>query len=229
MSWISDFLTSSLGKKLIMSLTGLFLIVFLLVHLAGNLQLLLDDGGESFNTYAYFMTSNGLIIFLSYGLYALILLHIIQGILLAIQNRRARAVRYTVSNRKSNSFASRNMAMLGLLIFFFLAVHMGDFWYKMKFTNELSMVSYAGLGVEVKDLYARVDAAFGQWWIVAIYMLGLLALALHLWHGFQSAFHTLGLNHKKYSPMIRVVGRIYSILIPIGFAIIPLYFFFIKN
>jgi len=229
MSWIADFLTSSLGKKLIMSLTGLFLIIFLVVHLGGNLQLLLNDNGEAFNTYAYLMTNNGLIKFLSYGLYALILLHIIQGILIALQNRGARSSRYAVTNRKSNSFTSRNMALLGLLVFFFLAVHMGDFWYKMKFTDDLPMVAYAGFGVEVKDLYARVNAAFGEWWIVVIYLLGLLALALHLWHGFQSAFHTLGLNHKKYSPLIRAIGRLYSVLIPIGFAVIPIYFFFIKN
>ena len=229
MSWISNFLTSSLGKKLIMSLTGLFLIIFLVVHLVGNLQLLIDDGGEAFNTYAYFMTNNGLIKFLSYGLYALILIHIVQGILIALKNRGARASRYAVTNRKSNSFASRNMALLGLLVFFFLAIHMGDFWYKMKFTDELPMVTYAGLGVEVSDLYARVATAFSEWWIVVVYMLGLLALALHLWHGFQSAFHTLGLNHKKYTPFINAVGKIYSILIPIGFAIIPLYFFFLKN
>lgn len=224
MSWISNFLTSSLGKKLIMSLTGLFLITFLIVHLAGNLQLLIDDGGEAFNTYAHFMTNNGLIKFLSYGLYAFILIHIIQGILIALKNRGARASRYAVTNRKSNSFASRNMALLGLLVFFFLAVHMGDFWYKMKFTSDLVVP-----GSEVKDLYARVNMAFQEWWLVAIYMLGLLALALHLWHGFQSAFHTLGLNHKKYTPFIKAVGKIYSIVIPIGFAIIPLYFFFLKN
>ncbi|TVR75887.1 MAG: succinate dehydrogenase [Saprospirales bacterium] len=228
MSWVSNFLTSSLGKKLIMSLTGLFLIIFLAVHLAGNLQLLAGDDGEAFNVYAHFMTTNGLITFLSYGLYFFILLHIVQGILISLSNRGARKVKYAVSNRKSNSFASRQMMLLGLLVFFFLAVHMGDFWYKMKFTDELSMVTYSGYDYAVKDLYARVDAAFNEWWIVAIYMLGLLALAFHLWHGFQSAFQTLGLNHKKYTPLIDNLGKIYSVLIPIGFAIIPLYFFFVK-
>lgn len=228
MSWITNFLTSSLGKKLIMSLTGLFLVVFLVVHLAGNLQLLYDDNGLAFNTYAHFMTTNGLITFLSYGLYALILLHAVQGIVIAWSNRKARSVNYKVGNSKSNTFASRHMALLGLLVFFFLAVHMGDFWYKMKFTDQLMLVPVQGMDVEVKDLYARVDAAFSVWWLVAIYILGLIALALHLWHGFQSAFQTLGLNHKKYTPVIKGLGAIYSILIPAGFAVIPLYFFFIK-
>jgi succinate dehydrogenase / fumarate reductase, cytochrome b subunit len=228
MSWITNFLTSSLGKKIIMSLTGLFLIVFLVVHLTGNLQLMYDDGGEAFNVYAHFMTTNELIIFLSYGLYAFILLHIIQGILIALQNRGARKKGYAVANRKSNTFASRNMALLGLLVFFFLAVHMGDFWYKMKFTGELDMITYAGYDFAVKDLYGRVNTAFQEWWIVLIYVLGLIALALHLWHGFQSAFQTLGLNHKKYTPIIKGLGKIYSIVIPLGFAIIPLYFFLVK-
>lgn len=228
MSWTTKILTSSLGKKLIMSLTGLFLIVFLVVHLSGNLQLLYDDGGEAFNVYAHFMTTNGFIVFISYGLYFFILLHAIQGIVIALSNRRARQFGYAVANRKSNSFASRNMALLGLLVFFFLAVHMGDFWYKMKFTSELNMIEYAGYDYAVKDLYHRVDTAFGEWWIVAIYILGLVALALHLWHGFQSAFQTLGLNHKKYTPVIVFLGRLYSIVIPLGFASIPLYFFLVK-
>ncbi len=228
MSWITNFLTSSLGKKLVMSLTGLFLIIFLVVHLAGNLQLLFDDGGEAFNIYAHMMSTDPLISVVAYGLYFFILLHMVQGILIAIQNRGARKVKYAVGNRKSNTFASRNMMLLGLLIFFFLAVHMGDFWYKMKFTNDLDMVTYAGYDAAVRDLYTRVNAAFQEWWIVLIYIIGLIALALHLWHGFQSAFQTLGLNHKKYTPIIQGLGKIYSIVIPIGFAIIPLYYFFVK-
>ena len=228
MNWISNFLTSSLGKKLIMSLTGLFLIVFLVVHLSGNLQLLAGDDGRAFNVYAHFMTNTGLITFLSYGLFFFILLHMVQGILIWYSNRKARKVKYAVGNRKSNTFASRQMMLLGMLVFFFLAVHLGDFWYKMKFTDELAMVTYAGVDYEVKNLYARVDAAFQEWWIVAIYMLGLLALAFHLWHGFQSAFQTLGLNHKKYTPAIHNLGKIYSVLIPLGFAVIPIYFFLLK-
>ena len=97
MNWFVRFLTSSIGKKLIMSLTGLFLCLFLVVHLAGNLQLLLDDGGEAFNIYAYMMTHNPLIKAVSYGTYFFIILHAIQGIILAIQNRKARSSRYAVT------------------------------------------------------------------------------------------------------------------------------------
>lgn len=224
MSWLTNFITSSIGKKLVMSLTGLFLITFLIVHLAGNLQLLYNDNGEAFNTYAYFMTTNPLIKFVSIGLYFLILLHTVQGILIAISNRSAKGKRYEVSTYSNGSWMSKNMALLGTLVLAFLCIHMGDFWYKMKFTDELAMVTYEGTDYAVKDLYSRVEAAFSQTWIVIVYIVGLIALALHLLHGFQSAFTTLGLRHKKYTPIINIIGVAYSILIPLGFAIIPILF-----
>jgi succinate dehydrogenase / fumarate reductase cytochrome b subunit len=211
-----------------MALTGIFLILFLIVHLSGNLQLLIDDEGKAFNTYAYFMTHNPLIKTISYGLYFFILLHAVQGILLAIKNRKSKSGGYKIKQTKSNSWASRNMAQLGILIFVFLCIHMGDFWFKMKF-GDLPMVEYAGFNKPVKDLYIRVDAAFEQWWIVAIYVVSMIGLAYHLLHGFQSAFQSLGLDHKKYTPVIRFVGKAYSILIPLGFAIIPLYYYFLKS
>lgn len=229
LKWIAKILTSSVGQKLIMSLTGLFLILFLIVHLAGNLQLLSDDGGQSFNLYAYFMTHNPLILVISYGLYTFILIHTVQGIALKYKNERKRNVKYAVGTYPKASFASKYMAQLGVLIFAFLCLHMGDFWYKMKFTDQLPMLTYEGQQHAVKDLYAPVEASFGEAWIVIVYLIGLLALALHLWHGFESAFQTLGLGHKKIGPMFRTVGRIYSVVVPLGFAIIPLYFFIFKS
>lgn len=227
MKWIINFLTSSIGKKIIMSLTGLFLISFLPVHLLGNLQLLKSDGGEAFNTYGYFMTNNPLIKFISYGLYGFILLHAIQGILLAVKNKKAKSSKYLVNTYENKSWASNNMALLGILIFAFLCIHMGDFWLKMKM-NRLPLVdSYAGYdGIGVKDLYGRVSIAFKQLWIVVVYLIGLFALAFHLLHGFQSAFQTLGINHKKYTPIIKLLGIAYSVIIPLGFAIIPIYMYF---
>ena len=224
MASITQTLTSSIGQKLVMSLTGLFLILFLVVHLAGNLQLLADDGGEAFNLYTYFMTHNPLIKTISYGLYAFILLHAILGIVLRAKNRGARGVQYAVSTYPTASWASKQMALLGILIFAFLLLHMGDFWWKMKFTDQLSMVSYDGVGYAVKDLYTQVDATFQVTWIVVAYLVGLLALALHLWHGFDSAFQTLGLRNWRFGILFKIVGRIYSIVIPLGFAIIPIYY-----
>lgn len=227
MAWIVKFLTSSIGQKLVMSLTGLFLILFLVVHLIGNLQLLYNDGGEAFNLYAEFMVNNPIIGSISWGLYAFILLHAIQGILLKLKNRKAKGHSNSVSNRKSVSWASNNMALLGILIFAFLLLHMGDFWVRMKFDFDLASANYDG--VVVKDLYAKVALSFSNIWIVIAYLVGLLALAFHLWHGFESAFQSLGLNHKKYTPIISFIGKAYSILIPIAFAIIPIWMFINKN
>ena len=225
MTWLIKFLTSSIGKKIVMSLTGLFLILFLVIHLIGNLQLLKDDGGEAFNIYAYFMTTNPLIKTVSWGLYFFILLHTVQGIYLAVVNRKAKGSKYAVSTTSNGSWMSKNMALLGTLIFAFICIHMGDFWYKMKFTEQLALVQYDGFDAQVKDLYGRVALAFEQTWIVVVYVIGMLALALHLFHGFQSAFTTLGLRHKKYTPLINLIGIIYSIVIPLGFAIIPIWMF----
>lgn len=227
MNWFSTFITSSIGQKIIMSLTGLFLIIFLVVHLAGNLQLIQNDEGRSFNVYAHFMTTNPLIKFTSYGLYFFILLHAVQGILLAKKNRDARgSVRYAVTSNKNVSWASKQMALLGTLIFVFLVIHMGDFWYQMKFTNNLSMQEYDGVDYAVKDLYAKVSVTFKQPWFVVLYVVSMVVLAFHLLHGFQSAFQTLGINHNKYTPVIKFIGKVYAIVIPTAFAVIPLYFYF---
>lgn len=223
MSWISTFLTSSLGKKLIMSLTGLFLITFLIVHLAGNLLLLKGDGGEAFNEYAYFMTHNPLIKTISFGLYFFILLHAVLGLIIWVKNREAKGMRYAVSNKNPEvGWASKNMALLGILILAFLFIHMGDFWYKMKFTDQIKLDANG-----YKDLYHAVFTSFKEGWIVAAYLIGLLALGFHLWHGFQSAFQTLGLNHRKYTPIIKAVGKIFSVAVPAAFAIIPLFYYFV--
>ncbi len=226
MKWFINFLTSSIGRKLIMSLTGLFLITFLVAHLVGNLQLLYNDGGEAFNKYAEFMTGNPLIKMISLGLYFFILLHTIQGLLLWAVNKGKKGKGYAVKSKDSSSWSSNNMALLGTLVLFFLFIHMGDFWLKMKL-GQLDTVAYAD-GHEINDLYARVNLAFKELWIVITYLIGLIALGFHLAHGFGSAFQTLGIRHKKYTPLINGLGLAYSILIPLAFAIIPLYIYF-KN
>lgn len=221
MSWFTNFLASSIGRKLIMSLTGLFLITFLIVHLAGNLQLLKDDGGEAFNIYAKFMTSNPLIKTISYGLYAMILLHAFLGISLWLKNMKAKGIKPSVGYKSDKiSWTSKNMAVLGILVFSFLCIHMGDFWFKMKF-GEVDMVTYGDM--EVKDLYTKVVTSFSNWLIIAIYILGLLALGAHLWHGFESAFQTLGINHSKYTPLIKNVGKGLTVILTIGNLILPIY------
>ena len=226
MRWLIDFFSSSIGRKVIMSLTGLFLILFLVVHLIGNLQLLNNDGGESFNVYTYFMTHNPIIKTVSYGLYFFILLHAILGIVLYFKNNSAKGKKYAVSTNENAGIAAKNMALLGTLIFAFLFIHMGDFWYKMKFTDQLNVANYGG--EDMKDLYTQVSTVFTDPIWVGAYIIGMIVLAFHLWHGFQSAFQTLGINHKKYTPFIEGLGKVYSIVVPLGFAIIPIYMYMNK-
>jgi succinate dehydrogenase / fumarate reductase cytochrome b subunit len=230
MNWFQSFLVSSLGQKIVMSLTGLFLMIFLIVHLVGNLQLLHDDGGQAFNLYSYFMTHNPLIKTVSYLLYTGIILHTIQGLSLWRQNRKAAGgmKRYVKTSTATSSFAGRNMAWLGILIFIFLVIHLKDFWYVMKFTSQLEMITYPGQDHEVKNLYQLVSVEFKELWVVVIYSISMVVLAFHLLHGFTSAFQTIGANHPKYMTLIKVVGKLYAFLIPIGFAIIPIIFYCCK-
>ncbi|MGB1242123.1 MAG: succinate dehydrogenase cytochrome b subunit [Chitinophagales bacterium] len=218
MSWVVNFFSSSVGKKVIMSLTGLFLCLFLAVHMSGNFLLLQDDGGVAFNEYTKFMTTFAPVKIVSFITFAFIIFHIIDGLFLAFNNRKARPVKYAVS-KPSNSWASRNMALLGVIIFFFLVVHLKSFWFEMKFGSVPLDVNGN------KDLYKIVYEAFSQVWYVAIYLVSLVAIGFHLSHGFQSAFQSLGLNHGKYTPFIKGFGWLFSIGIPLGFAIQPIYVF----
>lgn len=220
---------SSLGRKYLMALSGLFLCLFLVVHVAGNLQLFKDDGGRAFNEYTYLMTHNPFIKVVSYVNYLLILLHIIDGFMLAAANRKARSSRYAIVDQsKSSSWSSRNMAVLGTLILIFLVIHLRSFWFEMKF-GSMPVIQYDAGGEEFKDMYVIVKEAFGQLWYSAIYVVCMVALGFHLVHGFQSAFQTLGLNHHKYTPIIKNVGiGVFAILIPALFAAMPLFFLLLK-
>ena len=220
MSWFTQTLSGSVGKKLLMALTGLFLILFLVVHLAGNLQLLLGSDGEAFNVYAHNMAHNPFIRFVSYGNFFFILVHIIDGIILTRQNKAARNVRYHVATKDSkSSWASKNMALLGIITLIFLIAHLKGFWYKFK-NGDLQDAIYNG--VAYPNGYAVVDFTFSNAPFVLFYVVCMIFLGFHLSHGFSSAFQSLGLNHKKYTPFISKLGLLYSILIPLGFAIIPI-------
>ncbi len=224
MSWVSKTLSSSLGRKLIMALTGLFLILFLVVHLAGNLQLLIPDGGQSFNIYAQDMGENLLIRGVSILNLGFILLHVIYSVILTRQNKIARPVAYALNNTATKSvWASRNMGILGTLVLIFLLVHLRAFWYEFKF-GEMPTVDYGG--ITYKDGFAIVSEAYQNILYVVFYVVSMVFLAFHLSHGFVSAFQTLGLNHVKYSPIIRYTGIAFSILIPALFALIPLVMYF---
>lgn len=225
MQWLTNFFSSSIGRKVIMSLTGIFLISFLIVHLIGNFQLLIDDGGQAFNEYAQFMTSNPLIKFVSIGLYAGILLHAVLGAVIYFKNKSAKGGSYAKRSNANVTWASKNMALLGTLVFAFLMLHMGDFWWAMQVSGDVGTVAYDG--EMVKNLYEKVSTSFSNPLVIGGYMVGLAALAFHLWHGFQSAFQTLGLSHPKYTPVIMGLGKVFSVVVPLAYASIPLYFYFV--
>ncbi len=212
-----------------MALTGLFLILFLVVHLAGNLQLLNNDGGESFNVYADFMANNPLIQFISKGNFFFILLHAVVGIGLWITNRSARgSERYAVQKTRAvntNAGFAKNMWFLGIILLVFIIVHLVQFWGVMKF-GTIGTQNY-GSG-DVKDLYSIVKETFSNPLFVVFYVICMAVVGFHLWHGFQSAFQTIGWNHPKYSPIIHFLGKAYSVLVPLGFAVIPIVFY-LKN
>lgn len=222
MNWFLKLLSSTIGRKFLMALTGLFLILFLVIHLIGNLQLLKDDNGQSFNIYAKFMTSNPIIVVISYVNYTCILVHIIWALLLTLRNRGARGTEGYAVVKNSSPWTSRNMGILGTFILIFLVIHLRGFWYQMHWGG-IPTVNYDG--EEVKDLYATVEAAYSKAWYVGVYVFSMLILAFHLWHGFASAFQTLGLNHKKYNPLIAFLGKAFSIIVPALFALIPIWMF----
>jgi len=230
MSWISKTFSSSIGRKIIMALTGLFLCTFLLVHLLINLQMLRHDGGNSFNFWAEFMGTNPVIRFMEIVLMLGLLIHIYQGLALAVKNKKARGAQaYLVNHSEQNSnWASRNMALLGTLLLIFLIVHLMNFWIRSRFDamGGLAEVRVPNLDHPVGDLYSVAAASFKIPWYVVLYATAQIALGYHLWHGFRSGFQTLGLNHRKYTPAIRTTGYAFAVIISLLFAVIPIVMFF---
>jgi len=215
MSALTFLLKSSIGKKIIMGLTGLFLIVFLLVHCGINSLIFVNDGGELFNEAAEFMGTNILIRTMEIVLFGGLLFHIFQGIYLVFENKKARSVGYAVDGGSSNSkWYSRSMGLLGTLILIFLIIHIRHFWYVSRLTDEITGGSIT--------LYDEMKIVFTELWVVILYVLGMVSLSYHLMHGFQSAFQTMGWNHKKYTPMIKTIGFWYSIILPLLFSLMPI-------
>ena len=224
MNWFTKTFSSTIGRKLIMSITGLFLISFLVVHLIGNLQLFKNDGGAAFNVYSHFMGTNPVIRTMEIVLLLGFLFHIYDAIVLTRKNKAARPVGYANNRPEENSpWSSRNMGLLGTVILVFLIIHLWNFFVPARFGGLEGVVIE---GASYDNLYLRVVQSFKVWWYVLIYVISMVALAYHLIHGFQSAFQSLGLTHKKYTPFIQKFGYAFSVIICLGFAIIPIYFFF---
>jgi succinate dehydrogenase / fumarate reductase, cytochrome b subunit len=218
---MGNYFNTSVGRKYLVSISALFLISFLAVHLTVNLFLLVSQ--EAYNLATLFMTTNRIIGIIEPLLAVGFLVHIIFSAILTISNQFARPQKYAmVDQRETSSWTSRNMFVLGGLILIFLVIHLSNFWYKMKF-GEMEIVEHAG--VMVPDAYSMVTGKFVIWWYVLIYVAGAVFLGLHLLHGFQSAFQSLGLNNDLWRRRWSLLGLIYTLIITIGFAIIPVYFF----
>lgn len=207
---------SSIGKKLIAALTGLFLSAYLVVHVSGNLLLFKNDGGAAFNDYAEKLPNLLVIRIIEYVLFAGFIVHIVTGTYLWLLNRRARPARYKVNHPAANSsFFSRTMFLSGSIVFIFLVVHIKSFWYPARFQSH-----------ENFSMYDLVVNAFSNPAYSSFYFIAMVLLAFHLRHGFQSAFQTFGLRNLKYANLINWVGVVFWLFIPAAFAAMPVYFFY---
>jgi succinate dehydrogenase / fumarate reductase cytochrome b subunit len=206
---------TTIGRKILMALTGLFLIAFLLEHLYGNLLLYKMDGGAAFQEYSEFMAGNLIIRIIEYILFAAIIIHAVDGLLITLANRKARPLSYEVNRQRGNStWFSRNMGLTGAVILFFLVVHLRHFFYVFRFGHlEESMGQYVARSFQIP-------------WYSALYVFSIVLLGMHLNHGIQSSFQTLGLNNKKYRTMIKSIGTFVALLFMIGFASFPVIVYF---
>ena len=197
-----------------MGATGLFLISFLIVHCGINACIFVNDGGETFNAAAEFMSENFFIRVAEVGLMLGLLWHIGQGLFLWLDNSKKRKANYSKGSGNANStWYSRSMGLLGTLLLLFLVLHLKHFWVTSRFTDIITSGKMT--------LFQEMQIVFENPVVVVVYVLGCISLAYHLLHGFWSAFQTLGLDHKAYTPIIKSVGTGFSIVIPLIFALMP--------
>jgi succinate dehydrogenase / fumarate reductase, cytochrome b subunit len=219
MTWFKKFITSSIGKKILMALTGLFLVSFLIVHCSINAMIFINDDGKTFTHWAHFMGTNPVIRTLEIVLIIGFLVHIVQAYILWKQNRDARPVAYAYVKPSENAtWYSRSMTLLGTFILLFLVVHTSAFWIPNRTSQFMT-------GEEL-PLYTMMLEKFQNPILVSIYLFGCISLFWHLLHGFRSAFQSLGLSHVKYSKAISVAGISFSVIVSIIFAMMPLSVYF---
>lgn len=216
MKLFSFLFTSSIGRKVLMAVTGISLVAFLLVHCGINACIFFNDGGETFNAAAEFMSHNWLIRTAEVGLFGGLLIHIVQGLSLALSNQTKRKEKYAAHAGDANSkWYSRSMGILGSLLLIFLVMHLKHFWVVSRFTDAIQETAGSTLFDEMKSVFADPLP-------VIIYVIGCISLAYHLLHGFQSAFQSLGINHPVYTPIVKSVGAAFSIIVPLLFATMPI-------
>jgi succinate dehydrogenase / fumarate reductase cytochrome b subunit len=221
--------SSSVGTKVLIAVTGLLLFAYLVLHLAGNLLVFL--GPAVFNQYSYALIHNPLIVPAEIGLLAIFLLHVYKAVTNYIANKRARPVPYYRTVRRffgwgwagkpsRKSFASTTMLFSGLLIALFVIIHVRQFRFGPEY-----LVRDPATGVELRDLYRLEMETFSNLFIVAFYVFSMLVVGTHIWHGFSSAFSSLGADHPRYTPWVLRAGKVLAVLIAGGFLIIPIWAF----
>ncbi|HVG40172.1 MAG TPA: succinate dehydrogenase cytochrome b subunit, partial [Chitinophagaceae bacterium] len=216
MKW-SFFFTSAIGKKIVMALTGFFLISFLIVHVGLNATIWANDNGAMFNKAAHFMGSTIVIRIMEIVLFIGFIIHIIQGWLLEVKNRQKRGHGYNKTlGERGSPWYSRTMGLLGTLIFLFLVVHISHFWIPSRLTGGLEPVKYGF--TETHNLFAKMVDVFQNPIIVVLYVLGCISLLFHLMHGFHSAFRTMGVYNRKYLNLLKALGYGFSIIVSLAFA-----------
>ena len=210
--WLARLFGSSLGKKFLMALTGLLLFGFLVVHLAENLLLYSDSSGAAFNGYASWLSSRSWIPLLEAGLCALFLAHIVQAVRVSLRNRAARRQPYALNpGHGGRTLASTSMLLTGGFVLAFLVLHLAQF----RFAPEAQRAHMTQL----------VRSEFEKPLVLAAYLLGLIALAIHLAHGLQSALQSLGVAHPRYTPLLQKLSVLLAVLLALGFGTFPVYFF----
>lgn len=211
---------STIGRKYAMALSAMFLLIFLVMHLSTNLTSVFSE--DAFNSASHFMGYNPFVQYLMQPILMFaVIFHFVMGFILEAKNNSARPVKYAVNNASANStWMSRNMIISGLVILAFLGLHLYDFW-----MPEMNYKYIDGNTPDELRYYGELRHKFVDIWRVVLYVIAFILLGLHLAHGFQSSFQSVGARHPKYTPVIKAFGNWYSILIPLGFIIIAVYHF----
>ena len=222
---MSSFMSASIGRKFLMSITGLFLISFLCIHLTLNLFLTFDDSGNLFNLAAHFMATNPLIKIVEPVLAIGFVVHIIWSGWITLENMKARPQKYAYSDQLLSWWApAKNMFILGGMVLIFLVIHIFNFWVKMKFTGDPLLNAVNVGGVEMHNAYALVSSLFHNLWYDLLYIAGGVMVGLHISHGFWSAFQTIGLSNQIWLKRLKCLAITIGLIFAVGFSYIPLYF-----
>ena len=219
-------LNSSIARKFAMALSAFFLMFFLLQHFVINLTSIFPNNGETFNEISHFMGTNPLIQYVMQPVLILgVVFHFVMGFILELKNNSARTIKYVKNNGAANStWMSRNMIWSGGFILVFIVIHFIDFWFP-EINTKFIQGDWSGMHNGEFRYFEELQHKFLAPWRVGLYVLGFVFLALHLLHGFNSAFQSVGANN-KYTKGLKTFGKLYAILIPLGFVVIAVFHHF---